>query len=156
MPSAWKPPQFEIAALKEEPNIPAPELFQSLYDTEILASSARNTVYCIPTVAQCAVHLELLQALHALRVRVMDSPALDHVLGAKNVKKTATGRRMATQEDAKLLKKGVNKCGLLSTWPPSVSSRKFKESTPSLPASKILRETVKDRCRMWRHCCCPL
>ncbi|KAI9804703.1 MAG: hypothetical protein M1833_006778 [Piccolia ochrophora] len=77
----WKAPTFRTARTKqEEPTIPAPILFKSLVDQ----NTGGDTEPCsIPSVAECAVHLELLQAIRALRVKVLQSTALDVTFGIK-------------------------------------------------------------------------
>ncbi|EWY85213.1 hypothetical protein FOYG_12463 [Fusarium oxysporum NRRL 32931] len=54
--------------LDENPVIPSPDIFSELDD-----SHKDN----LPTPAQCAVHLELLEAFHALRIKILDSKKLD-------------------------------------------------------------------------------
>ncbi|KAF4454681.1 hypothetical protein F53441_2759 [Fusarium austroafricanum] len=54
--------------LDENPIIPSPDIFNNLQD-----SHQDN----LPTPAQCAVHLELLEVFHALRIKILDSKALD-------------------------------------------------------------------------------
>lgn len=63
-----------------EPAIPHPSLFEHLQQpttSELLGSSD------LPTVTECAVHLELLEALFFLRQRVLKSEALDAVFGIR-------------------------------------------------------------------------
>ncbi|KAG5800090.1 hypothetical protein H9Q69_000933 [Fusarium xylarioides] len=54
--------------LSENPIIPSPDIFDELND-----SHKDN----LPTPVQCAVHLELLEAFHALRIKILDSKKLD-------------------------------------------------------------------------------
>ncbi|KAH7158700.1 hypothetical protein DER46DRAFT_627175 [Fusarium sp. MPI-SDFR-AT-0072] len=54
--------------LDENPIIPSPDIFSELDD-----SHKDN----LPTPVQCAVHLELLEAFHALRIKILDSKKLD-------------------------------------------------------------------------------
>ncbi|KAM0216396.1 hypothetical protein ACHAQD_007858 [Fusarium lateritium] len=56
--------------LDENPVIPSPDIFNLLED-----SHEDN----LPTAAQCAVHLELLEVFHALRIQILDSKALDEI-----------------------------------------------------------------------------
>lgn len=75
----WRPPAFPAAVSKEqEPIIPAPKLFQSLSETPLPINDTS-----LPSIADCAVHLELLQAFYFLRRRVLLSTAMDKVLGIK-------------------------------------------------------------------------
>ena len=57
----------------------------------------------LPTPAQCAVHLELLEVFHALRIRVLDSKSLDKAFGLGTATKKVYRRRYV-----KALKKWVN------------------------------------------------
>ncbi|KAG4254147.1 hypothetical protein BFJ72_g9027 [Fusarium proliferatum] len=54
--------------LDENPIIPSPDIFSEVHD-----SHKDN----LPTPVQCAVHLELLEAFHALRIKILDSKKLD-------------------------------------------------------------------------------
>lgn len=67
-------PSFALATSRnDEPAIPDPAVFTT---TPLAASSGG-----LPTVSQCAVHLELLQALSRLRDRVTNESALIEVFG---------------------------------------------------------------------------
>ncbi|KAM0414182.1 hypothetical protein ACHAPD_007427 [Fusarium lateritium] len=63
--SAYYP---SAATIDENPIIPSPSTFDHL-----------NNLHQdnLPTPSQCAVHLELLEVFHALRIKVLDSKALD-------------------------------------------------------------------------------
>ena len=75
----WQPPSFQRAPSKaEEPIIPAPKIFQSLSETAQL-----NDLTLLPSIADCAVHLELLQVLYTLRRKVLQSTALDETFDIK-------------------------------------------------------------------------
>ena len=64
-----------VAGLPQQKNIaPEPALFTGL---------TSHTFPAIPNYAQCAVHLELLQAFHALRLEVNRSTALDECFGIR-------------------------------------------------------------------------
>jgi hypothetical protein len=65
--------------------IPSPRIFEDPFNT-----SGRND--CLPSNVDCAVHLEFLAALHALRHRVLESDELDEVFDIKPLKKTVTRR----------------------------------------------------------------
>ncbi|KAH7146301.1 hypothetical protein EDB81DRAFT_689454 [Dactylonectria macrodidyma] len=56
----------------ENPTIPSPVVFTNLCEAE---------ADDLPTTAQCAVHLELLEAFHALKVRIVGSSDLDRTFG---------------------------------------------------------------------------
>lgn len=74
----------------EEPKIPSPELFRDL-DTPASAPSDGGAGFgdarLLPTVAECAVHLELLETFHALRVKIVSSEDLDNTFGVKTAHK---------------------------------------------------------------------
>lgn len=78
-PQAWSlPPQ----ALPEREKIPSVALFKGLTDRTSSASIATGTgtgslPAHLPSVAECAVHLELLQTFYYLRRNVSDSTELD-------------------------------------------------------------------------------
>jgi len=59
----------------EPPQIPSPTLFENLNN--------ENSPDGIPTVAQCAVHLKLLQTILVLHDKVIDSNTLDRSFGIK-------------------------------------------------------------------------
>ncbi|KFZ15524.1 hypothetical protein V502_05570 [Pseudogymnoascus sp. VKM F-4520 (FW-2644)] len=65
------------ATLKDNPKIPNPSLF------EFESKMPENDNTGLPTVGECAAHLELLQAFYHIYVRVSSSTALDDVLGIK-------------------------------------------------------------------------
>ncbi|OCK78592.1 hypothetical protein K432DRAFT_435876 [Lepidopterella palustris CBS 459.81] len=71
-------PAFGTAATSEEnPIIPDPSLFDfgSQYSEDCSTK--------LPTVAECAAHLELLEAFYHIRLKVLSSTALDSVLGIR-------------------------------------------------------------------------
>lgn len=78
----------------QNPIIPNPSTFDNLDDLH------HND---LPTPAQCAVHLELLEVFHALRIRVLDSKSLDKAFGLGTATKKVYRRRYV-----KALKKWVN------------------------------------------------
>jgi hypothetical protein len=70
-------PAFCTAQTKaEEPVIPAPYVFASL-----ICSTAN--AHDVPTLGECAAHLELLQAFYAVRRKVLNSKDLDTTFGIK-------------------------------------------------------------------------
>lgn len=76
-------PIFETAiSLVENPSIPDPKIFD--FSTVNLDSDDRP----LPNVAQCAAHLELLEAFYNIRVKILSSVALDATLGIKPNKRT--------------------------------------------------------------------
>ncbi|KAF7622718.1 hypothetical protein F9C07_11556 [Aspergillus flavus] len=72
----------------EEPLIPDPQLFQS---------SSHSTSTDIPTISECAIHLELLEVFHALRDRVQQSTDLDNTFGIKPNIRTVYRKRYSSQ-----------------------------------------------------------
>jgi hypothetical protein len=73
-----QPPIFHKAfRVEQNPKIPSPSLFS--LDAGSQASSKSHTT--LPTVAECAIHLELLQAFQHFRIRIISSDGLDKVLG---------------------------------------------------------------------------
>jgi hypothetical protein len=62
---------------KENPKIPDPNIF------EFASENSGNDNTALPTVAECAAHLELLQAFCHVRDKVLSSSALDAALGIK-------------------------------------------------------------------------
>ncbi|KAG5662841.1 hypothetical protein KAF25_005259 [Fusarium avenaceum] len=58
------------STIDENPVIPSPDIFNQLNDSHEDS---------LPTPAQCAVHLELLEVFHALRIRILDSKELDEI-----------------------------------------------------------------------------
>jgi hypothetical protein len=90
---ASRPAHFPLAASKEEqPVIPDESVFQALSDNT-------QGVSTIPTVAQCAVHLELLEAFLVLKRRVLKSNSLDRTFGIDT-----TGKRDAAFTQRRLVK----------------------------------------------------
>ncbi|KAL4927874.1 uncharacterized protein BDV17DRAFT_292150 [Aspergillus undulatus] len=76
------------------PQIPDPRLFD-------LSSGQGNPIVQLPTVAQCAVHLELLATFYQIRRKVLNSTSFDTVLGIvpkprKVYRKKYQGRRWTT------------------------------------------------------------
>jgi len=64
------------ASASKEPQIPDPKIFNGL------AASA-DDLERLPAVAECAVHLELLEAFFALRSKILKSAELDTTFGVK-------------------------------------------------------------------------
>ncbi|KAH6952682.1 hypothetical protein DER45DRAFT_355630 [Fusarium avenaceum] len=58
------------STIDENPVIPSPDIFNQLNDSHEDS---------LPTPAQCAVHLELLEVFHALRIKILDSKELDEI-----------------------------------------------------------------------------
>lgn len=71
------------------PKIPDPEIFTS---SEVLLSeeSSNPKAALLPSVAECAIHLELLACFSGLRQTVLQSKVLDSIFGIKEVHRTVT------------------------------------------------------------------
>jgi hypothetical protein len=81
-------PAYGTAATsKDNPKIPDPGIF----DFESENSENDNTR--LPTVAECAAHLKLLEALHHIYLKVSSSTTLDAVLGIKPEPRTVYRRK---------------------------------------------------------------
>ena len=65
------------------PLFPSDDIFASL-------SNPESDVLGFPSIAECAVHLELLEAYHILREKVLKSNALDITFGTRPEKKYGT------------------------------------------------------------------
>lgn len=63
--------------LEQNPKIPSP----SLFSLDIGGHALPKPHTALPTVAECATHLELLQAFQYFRIRIISSGGLDEVLG---------------------------------------------------------------------------
>jgi len=61
----------------DEPTIPSNTIFQSLIEPK----TPNDETSTLPTIAECATHLELLQCFHKLRADVLKSTALDKSFG---------------------------------------------------------------------------
>jgi hypothetical protein len=75
-----KGPQFPPAPTKaEQPVIPDPSIFGNLRSRNSPAS-----IHGAPTIGECAVHLELLEALLVLKTKILKSNSLDRAFGIAN------------------------------------------------------------------------
>ncbi|KAF7133833.1 hypothetical protein CNMCM5793_005245 [Aspergillus hiratsukae] len=83
---------FDTFRMRNFPNIdkdivvPDPKVFKDIYAP--IASDSTS----LPNVAQCAAHLELLQAISQIRREVLNSTQLDAVLDIKPLKRTVVQR----------------------------------------------------------------
>ena len=74
----FTPSTFQKAAQAEQnPKIPSPSLF-SFHDGDRPPSKPHTA---LPSIAECAAHLELLQAFRHLRLQTISSEHLDKLLG---------------------------------------------------------------------------
>ncbi|KAJ4291339.1 hypothetical protein N0V88_006347 [Collariella sp. IMI 366227] len=83
---------YQSASSKdEEPEIPSPHIFESLGGAQAkTAASEEKSEYngpdvVLPSVAECAVHLELLETFFGLRTKIIKSKELDTVFGVIQV-----------------------------------------------------------------------
>lgn len=83
----------------EEPIIPAPSLFSTLTTPapqdgkeSTTTENGDTTLLDMPTVGECAVHLELLEVFFALRHRIVNSEALDKTFAVEDQPKTVYRR----------------------------------------------------------------
>ncbi|KAF8459249.1 hypothetical protein BDZ91DRAFT_742064 [Kalaharituber pfeilii] len=84
--STNKPTRPSISNLPA--TLPPPSIFTSLYTdggTSDSQETAPQNISPNPTVAECAVHLELLEAFLVLKRRVLKSNALDYTFGTRRV-----------------------------------------------------------------------
>ncbi|KAI0469602.1 hypothetical protein F4859DRAFT_487203 [Xylaria cf. heliscus] len=84
---------MEATSLSENPKIPDPNLFKFSIDSRYVQEEARR----LPSVAECAVHLELLQAFRYLRVEVLSSRKLDDAFGIKPENRTVFRKKRVYQ-----------------------------------------------------------
>jgi hypothetical protein len=74
------------ASNTEMPRIPAPALFEFLLGQQ--QASGPDNDLLLPTISDCAAHLELLESLYTLRQRVLQSTKLDAVFGIQEHRHT--------------------------------------------------------------------
>lgn len=90
--------QFRQAHSKsEEPRIPAASLFQTLagpQDEEAAKGRHASPLLDMPSVGECAVHLELLEVFFAVRTRIINSSELDNTFDVKNKPRTVYRREI--------------------------------------------------------------
>jgi hypothetical protein len=80
-------PRFKKAVVvTQNPEIPARTLFNFSLPGGILQGN--NTSTSLPSVAECAAHLELLQAFNSLRIRILASTELDEILDITVIPRT--------------------------------------------------------------------
>ena len=85
--SVAPPPYSE----EERSRIPDPEIFAKTETRRLSADSNGSLAFCqLPSVSQCATHLELLQAFYALRAQVLGSTELDKLFDIKPESPMAT------------------------------------------------------------------
>ncbi|TRX99042.1 hypothetical protein FHL15_000384 [Xylaria flabelliformis] len=74
----------KAASLSDNPKIPDPSLFNFSVDSGCVQEEARR----LPSVAECATHLELLQAFRYIRAQILSSKELDDAFGIKPENRT--------------------------------------------------------------------
>ena len=87
-------PDFRLATAGEQPKIPNVDVFETLSDSKPLSGPGLTA---LPTPAECAVHLELLEAFRTLREQVLASTELDAVFDIKPHPKTVMRGRNSKQ-----------------------------------------------------------
>jgi hypothetical protein len=84
--SPWQPPKFRIAASSdEEAVIPPTAIFAGLQDEGRDPRENQNDGVQLPSVAECAVHLQLLESFQVLREKVPKSNALDRTFSIRPI-----------------------------------------------------------------------
>jgi hypothetical protein len=91
--SGKKLPYKLAESISEQPVIPSSNLFSDFPDSE--SKGVR-----LPTVSECAAHLELLETFYVLRQRILRSAKMDSAMGVVPERETKTG----TNNDTKVLK----------------------------------------------------
>ncbi|KAF4501102.1 hypothetical protein FAGAP_2687 [Fusarium agapanthi] len=95
---------YELAVKPEDfPTIPDPGVFKFPTPTNSSNAPSRKRTtpdLALPTLSECAAHLEFLETLFILRQRILVSTELDDVMQTKPVRETKTG----AQGDEKTLK----------------------------------------------------
>src|SRR5262245_32072776 len=74
--------------LAEEPKIPSPDVFRPLDSTP----REDSNFWALPSPAECAVHLELLETIYAVRQRILKSEVIDKTFGIEPNHKEVTRR----------------------------------------------------------------
>ncbi|KAK4444485.1 hypothetical protein QBC34DRAFT_415016 [Podospora aff. communis PSN243] len=92
----------------EIPVIPAPEIFQQ--ETRI---TEKDPGARLPTVSECAIHLELLEVFFVLRERILRSAEIDKSMGISLKRETKTGHK----GDKKTLKDDTFETRRKTKWP---------------------------------------
>ncbi|KAI0437296.1 hypothetical protein F4803DRAFT_539297 [Xylaria telfairii] len=84
---------MKATSLSENPEIPDPALFNFSIDSGCVQEEARR----LPSIAECAAHLELLQAFRYLRIEVLSSAKLDDAFGIKPENRTVYRKKRVYQ-----------------------------------------------------------
>lgn len=90
----WK----EANSPAEEPEIPAPSLFQ--FDEPVVGESSDSTIakFRLPSVAECAAHLELLEAFYVIHQQILVSTEIDTAMELKPNRERKTGHKGDTKD----------------------------------------------------------
>lgn len=96
---------YKFAKTKEEePVIPSPDIFAfeepantSSSSRSFHSNSTSTTAFRLPSISECATHLELIQVFYVLRQHVLRSPEIDASMGIVPVRETKTGRNGDTK-----------------------------------------------------------
>ncbi|KAK5988536.1 Glycine-rich domain-containing 1-like protein [Cladobotryum mycophilum] len=79
--------------------IPSPALFDfdQRFDRARYISTKKTEGCHLPSIAECATHLELLEVFYRIRQQVLASEAIDKSMGIKPIRRTKTGRKGDTK-----------------------------------------------------------
>jgi hypothetical protein len=148
------------------PPIPAPALFDSLFAPQPPGSS---TDVALPSVAECAAHLEFLECLFTLRQRVLQSAVLDAVFGIQEHHRTVTRKGKTVKlKDATLWDRRQAKWKSFVEWsvarfllwrrnvhvwcPPGQAWSFTEQTLPPLDVLMVLHALLLNPARFRRHC----
>ncbi|KAI0549298.1 hypothetical protein F4679DRAFT_547456 [Xylaria curta] len=84
---------MKATSLSDNPRIPDPSLFNFSVDSGCVQEEAKR----LPSVAECAAHLELLQAFRYIRAQIFSSKELDDAFGIKPENRTVFRKRRVYQ-----------------------------------------------------------
>ncbi|KAI0458625.1 hypothetical protein F5B21DRAFT_458843 [Xylaria acuta] len=83
----------KATSVPDNPKIPNPDLFNFSIDSRCVQKDAKR----LPSIAECAAHLELLQAFRYIRIEVLSSKKLDDAFGIKPENRTVFRKHRVSQ-----------------------------------------------------------